>query len=181
MPLSADRLAAESWFLARGLPAVVTQRARVRKVWSRSAPALAGLGDKVSKMVVKEIGFDTTFPTIDSQILQLQAAGADTVFFAIIAPKFGAQGLRKIAELGYVIERHLQSIGLLKRPELDVHQRKMVEEKRAEFEARTKQTDAFSKSHFPDGAQLCNKCSTAAMVMMDGCMTCLNCGESKCG
>jgi hypothetical protein len=86
-----------------------------------------------------------------------------------------------IAELGYVIERHLQSIGLLKKPELDVHQRKMVQEKRAEFEARTKQTDAFSKSHFPEGAQLCSKCSTAAVVMMDGCQTCLNCGESKCG
>ncbi len=86
-----------------------------------------------------------------------------------------------IAELGYVIERHLQSIGLLKKPELDVHQRKLVQEKRAEFEARTKQTDAFSKSHFPEGAQLCSKCSTAAVVMMDGCKTCLNCGDSKCG
>src|ERR1700682_535372 len=86
-----------------------------------------------------------------------------------------------IAELGYVIERHLQSIGLLKKPELDVHQRKLVQEKRAEFEARTKQTDAFSKSHFPEGAQLCAKCSTAAVVMMDGCNTCLNCGDSKCG
>ena len=52
---------------------------------------------------------------------------------------------------------------------------------RAEFEARQKQTDAFSKSHFPEGAQLCSKCSTAAVVMMDGCMTCLNCGDSKCG
>jgi hypothetical protein len=28
---------------------------------------------------------------------------------------------------------------------------------------------------------LCVKCSTKAMVLMDGCMTCLNCGESKCG
>jgi hypothetical protein len=56
-----------------------------------------------------------------------------------------------------------------------------VQEKRAEFEARTKQQDAFAKSHFPDGAALCSKCSTAAVVMMDNCMTCLNCGESKCG
>jgi len=86
-----------------------------------------------------------------------------------------------IAELGYVIEKHLQTIGLLRKPELDSHQKKLIEEKRAEFEARTKQQDAFSKSHFPEGAQLCNKCSTAAVVMMDGCMTCLNCGESKCG
>ena len=61
------------------------------------------------------------------------------------------------------------------------HQCKLVQEKRAEFEARTKQTDAFSKSHFPEGAQLCAKCSTAAVVMMDGCNTCLNCGDSKCG
>jgi hypothetical protein len=86
-----------------------------------------------------------------------------------------------IAELGHVIEKHLQTIGMIRRPELDVHQRRLVEEKRAEFEARTAQADAFSKSHFPEGAQLCLKCSTAAVVMMDGCMTCLNCGDSKCG
>jgi hypothetical protein len=86
-----------------------------------------------------------------------------------------------IAELGYVIEKHLQTIGLLKKPELDEHEKKLIAEKKAEFEERTKQTDAFSKSHFPEGAQLCAKCSTAAVVMMDGCMTCLNCGDSKCG
>ncbi len=86
-----------------------------------------------------------------------------------------------IAELGYVIERHLQTIGLLRKSELDQHQRKLVDEKRAEYEARAKQSDAFAKPHFPEGAQLCGKCSTAAVVMMDGCMTCLNCGDSKCG
>jgi hypothetical protein len=86
-----------------------------------------------------------------------------------------------IAELGYVIEKHLQTIGLLKKQELDEHAQKIIAEKKAEFEERNKQTDAFSKSHFPEGAQLCAKCSTAAVVMMDGCMTCLNCGDSKCG
>ena len=86
-----------------------------------------------------------------------------------------------IAELGHVIEKHLQTIGLLRPLELDEHQKKLVDEKRAEFEARAKQTDAFANSHFPEGAQLCSKCSTAAVVMMDGCMTCLNCGDSKCG
>jgi hypothetical protein len=86
-----------------------------------------------------------------------------------------------IAELGYVIEKHLQTIGLMRKPGLDEHQKKLVEEKRAEFEARTKQQDAFAKSHFPEGAALCSKCSTAAVVMMDNCMTCLNCGDSKCG
>ena len=86
-----------------------------------------------------------------------------------------------IAELGYVIEKHLQMIGLLKKQEPDEHAQKLIAEKKAEFELRSKQTDAFSKSHFPEGAQLCAKCSTAAVVMMDGCMTCLNCGDSKCG
>src|SRR5499427_9096704 len=86
-----------------------------------------------------------------------------------------------IAELGYVIEKHLQMIGLLKKQELDEHSQKLIAEKKAEFEERTKQTDAFAKSHFPEGAQLCGKCSTAAVVMMDGCMTCLNCADSKCG
>jgi len=86
-----------------------------------------------------------------------------------------------IAELGYVIEKHLQTIGLIRKNQLDSHQRKLVDEKRAEFEARARQTDAFAKPHFPEGAQLCGRCSTAAVVMLDGCMTCLNCGDSKCG
>jgi hypothetical protein len=86
-----------------------------------------------------------------------------------------------IAELGYVIEKHLTVIGLLRPVGLDEHQKKLVEAKRAEFEERARQTDAFSKSHFPEGAQLCAKCSTAAVVKLDGCMTCLNCGDSKCG
>ena len=86
-----------------------------------------------------------------------------------------------IAELGYVIEKHLQTIGLLKMPEMDEHRKKLIQDKKAEFDARNKQQDAFANGHFPDGAQLCPKCSTAAVVLMDGCMTCLNCGDSKCG
>jgi hypothetical protein len=86
-----------------------------------------------------------------------------------------------IAELGHVIEKHLQAIGLMRKNQLDAHQQKLVDEKRAEFQARARQTDAFAKPHFPEGAQLCGRCSTAAVVMMDGCMTCLNCGDSKCG
>jgi hypothetical protein len=92
-----------------------------------------------------------------------------------------------IAELGYVVERHLQSIGLLKSSEMDDARKALIQEKKAEYEARNKQTDAFAqdasaaKSSFPAGAMLCVKCSTTAVVMMDGCMTCLNCGDSKCG
>jgi hypothetical protein len=86
-----------------------------------------------------------------------------------------------VAEIGYVVERHLQAIGLMPASGLDESRRQLVEEKRAEWEQRHKQQDAFAKSGYPEGAQLCAKCHTAAVVMMDGCMTCLACGESKCG
>jgi len=86
-----------------------------------------------------------------------------------------------IAELGHIVERHLISIGLLKPPGPDPEQQKFLEQKRKEFEARSKQRDAFAQDTFPEGAQLCAKCNTAAAVMLDGCMTCLNCGYSKCG
>lgn len=36
-------------------------------------------------------------------------------------------------------------------------------------------------SAFPPGATLCHKCNVTAMILMDGCATCLNCGYSKCG
>ncbi|HEY8519403.1 MAG TPA: NrdJb [Gammaproteobacteria bacterium] len=86
-----------------------------------------------------------------------------------------------IAELGHIVERHLLQIGLLRKPELSEEQKKLIAEKRAEFEARKGQKDAFAEEAFPEGAQLCTKCNVAAAVMLDGCMTCLNCGYSKCG
>jgi hypothetical protein len=36
-------------------------------------------------------------------------------------------------------------------------------------------------SGFPPGATMCHKCNTNAVILMDGCATCLNCGYSKCG
>jgi hypothetical protein len=86
-----------------------------------------------------------------------------------------------IAELGHIVERHLIDIGLLKSTHLTPEQQKLIAEKRAEFEARGGQKDAFAEARYPEGAQLCGKCNTAAAVMLDGCMTCLSCGYSKCG
>ena len=86
-----------------------------------------------------------------------------------------------IAELGYIVEKHLISIGLMAESGLDAEQQKLLQEKRAEYEEAQKQQDAFSKNEYPEGAQLCSKCNTAAVIMMDGCMTCLSCGDSKCG
>ena len=86
-----------------------------------------------------------------------------------------------IAELGYIVEKHLISIGLLTTIELDEHQKELLEKKREEYENAKKQQDAFSKSEYPEGAQLCAKCNETAVIMLDGCMTCLACGDSKCG
>jgi hypothetical protein len=80
----------------------------------------------------------------------------------------------------------VKTIGLLKGDELDEHQQKLIAEKRAAFEAAEAAKvapAAEADSDFPDGATLCAKCQTKAMIQMDGCLTltCLNCGESKCG
>ncbi|MBA3697056.1 MAG: NrdJb, partial [Methylotenera sp.] len=85
-----------------------------------------------------------------------------------------------VAEIGEVVEQHLQSIGMLKKTGLDEHQQKLVEEKKTEYlEKHAKSGEEMNTEGFPKGAQLCNKCQTKASIVMDGCLTCLNCGESK--
>ena len=86
-----------------------------------------------------------------------------------------------VAEIGDAIECHLRMIGMMKNDDLDEHQKKLIAEKRAQYEGNAKTTEDTGESDFPEGAQLCGKCSTKAMIQMDGCMTCLNCGDSKCG
>ena len=86
-----------------------------------------------------------------------------------------------VAEIGDVIHCHLVMIGMIQEEGPDEHQRKLIEQKRAEYEASIKMKDAEHESDFPAGAQLCSKCNTKAMIQMDNCLTCLNCGESKCG
>jgi hypothetical protein len=73
----------------------------------------------------------------------------------------------------------LQKIGLLKKSEIPAHQQKIMDEKRAEFESAA--AAPAEASDFPPTAELCKKCSVKATILMDGCMTCLNCGDSKCG
>ncbi|KRE82889.1 NrdJb [Rhodanobacter sp. Soil772] len=100
-----------------------------------------------------------------------------------------------VAEIGGVIEQHMKNIGLIHDPEMDDATRKLIAEKRAAYEqAGAKKNSDVSKaasaattssdtesSGFPPGATLCAKCNTQALVLMDGCQTCLNCGYSKCG
>lgn len=85
-----------------------------------------------------------------------------------------------VAEIGDVLESHLIMIGLLKSDQLDNNQKKLIREKRAELEKRHPDSVNTATGEFPENATLCKKCLTKAMIFMDGCLTCLNCGESKC-
>jgi len=71
-----------------------------------------------------------------------------------------------VAEIGTVIEQHLVATGVIK-VEVDAHQQ-------AYLEAKKKETKGVEM-------QLCTKCNVKALILMDGCMTCTNCGDSKCG
>ncbi|MGE4596683.1 MAG: NrdJb [Methylophilaceae bacterium] len=84
-----------------------------------------------------------------------------------------------VAELGLVVEKHLENIGMLKPKVLDNNQKQLIKEKKEKY--LEKHTNGLAESGFPEDAQLCAKCQTKAAIMMDGCLTCLNCGESKCG
>jgi len=95
-----------------------------------------------------------------------------------------------IAEIGAVIEHHLQKIGLMEKEELSEQQQLILKQKRAEAEAVAQKktvTDTAAKAHggeesgYPASATLCHKCHTKAVVIMDNCATCLSCGYSKCG
>jgi hypothetical protein len=114
-----------------------------------------------------------------------------------------------VAELGMIVEDHLKTIGLMHDPEMSDAQRALIAEKRRAYdESRSKKksdkselsndlggvmaaspADAHEEDievtgegvSFPPSATMCHKCSTKAIVIMDGCATCLNCGYSKCG
>ena len=93
-----------------------------------------------------------------------------------------------IAEIGAVIEHHLQKIGLMEKDELSEQQQLMLDQKRAEAETsavKTALTDNGpsdgEETGYPASATLCNKCNTKAVIIMDNCATCLACAYSKCG
>jgi branched-chain amino acid transport system substrate-binding protein len=59
-----------------------------------------GLGAKAASMIVAEESYETSEPTIDSHIVKLKSTGAD-VFVNISTPKFAAQAIKKVAEIGW--------------------------------------------------------------------------------
>ena len=74
-----------------------------------------------------------------------------------------------VAHVGAVLKEHFIYIGALESPELTAGQVQMIEEKKEQALATGVKM------------QLCGKCQEEALIMMDGCMTCTSCGDSKCG
>src|SRR3989338_6993667 len=89
-----------------------------------------------------------------------------------------------VAEIGDVIECHLKMIGLIPADDLDEHRKQFIESKRAELKARSASAPAPAGADdarsFPPEARLCGKCSTKAVITMDGCLTCLKIGRASC-
>ncbi|MCA8926858.1 MAG: ABC transporter substrate-binding protein [Alphaproteobacteria bacterium] len=80
---------------------------------------LKGLGDKAEQMVVKNLPYEVTDPTIDAQVLEMAASGAN-VFMNISTPKFAAQAIKKACEIGWkplhLINNVSSSVGAVMKP-----------------------------------------------------------------
>ncbi len=125
-----------------------------------------GLGAKKG-MIVREASYEVAEPTVDSQIVQLQASGAD-VFFNITTPKFAAQAIRKAYDLGWKPVHYLnnvsigigsvltpagldKSVGLITTAYI-----KEPTDKQFENDPAIVQWREFMKKHYPDGSLIDN-------------------------
>jgi branched-chain amino acid transport system substrate-binding protein len=78
-----------------------------------------GLGDKAKTMIIAEESYEVSAPTIDAQIVTLKSKGAD-IFMSFTTPKFGAQSIKKVAELGwkplFILNNVAASVGSVMKP-----------------------------------------------------------------
>lgn len=120
-----------------------------------------GLGDKAG-MIVKEVSYEVTDPTVDSQMVQLQASGADT-FFNITTPKFAAQAIRKAYDTGWKPTHYLNnvsaSIGSVLKPAgleksvglISTQYFKDPTDPQWKSDPAMKEWEAFMKKYYPEG------------------------------
>ena len=123
-----------------------------------------GLGDKARAMIVAEVSYEVSDPTVDSQIVQLQASGAD-VFFNITTPKFAAQAIRKAYDIGWKPVHYLNnvsnSVGSVLTPAglekavgiITSAYLKDATDQRWANDAAIAQWREFMKKYYPDGDQ----------------------------
>ena len=121
-----------------------------------------GLAAKAKTMIVSELPYETTDPTVDSQIINLKASGAD-VFFNVTTPKFAAQAIKKAHEIGWkpvhLLNNVSNSVGSVLKPAgleaskdvLSTGYLKDPTDPTWNDDAGKKEWLAFMDKYFPDG------------------------------
>ncbi|HEX7881461.1 MAG TPA: ABC transporter substrate-binding protein [Afipia sp.] len=120
-----------------------------------------GLGAKAASMIVAEEPYETSVPTIDSQIVALKSKGAD-VFISITTPKFAAQSIKKAGELQwkplFILNNVSSSVGSVIKPAGFDNAQDVISSAYAKDPTDTqwkddkgmKDFDAFLAKYFPD-------------------------------
>jgi ABC-type branched-subunit amino acid transport system substrate-binding protein len=121
-----------------------------------------GLGTKAASMIVGEESYETTNPTIDSRVVALKSEGAD-IFISIATPKFTAQSIKKVAELGwqplFIINSTATSTAAVMKPAgiensqniISAAYQKDATDPQWKDDAGIKNFDAFLMKYFPEG------------------------------
>ena len=121
-----------------------------------------GLGDKAKTMIVAELPYETADPTVDSQIVNLKASGAD-IFYNVTTPKFAAQAIKKVAEIGWkpvhLLNSVSNSVGAVLTPAglenavgvLTTYYLKDPTDPRWKNDPAYKEWAAFMEKYYPDG------------------------------
>jgi ABC-type branched-subunit amino acid transport system substrate-binding protein len=121
----------------------------------------AGLGDKANQ-IIKEVSYETTDATVDSQMATLQASKADT-FVNVATPKFAAMAIRKAFDSGWKPKQFLTnvsvSVGSVLTPAgldkstglISILYLKDVTDKQYESDPAVQEFAEFMKKYYPDG------------------------------
>jgi ABC-type branched-subunit amino acid transport system substrate-binding protein len=121
-----------------------------------------GLGAKAASMIVGEESYETTTPTLDSHVVALKSEGAD-IFISVTTPKFAAQSIKKVAELGwkplFILNSIGTSTGTVMRPAgfengqniISATYQKDPTDPQWKDDAGIKNFDAFLMKYFPEG------------------------------
>jgi branched-chain amino acid transport system substrate-binding protein len=126
-----------------------------------------GLGAKAAEMIIAEESYETSEPTVDSHIVKLKSSGAD-VFINITTPKFAAQAIKKIGEIGWKPLHFLNnvsvSIGSVMKPSgfdndqgiISANYIKDPSDPQWKDDAGMKTYDEFLQKYFPEGNRVDN-------------------------
>jgi ABC-type branched-subunit amino acid transport system substrate-binding protein len=124
-----------------------------------------GLGAKAASMIVIEESFETAEPSVDNHIVKLKSTNAD-IFINISTPKFAAQAIKKIAEIGWKPQHFLNnvsaSVGAVIRPAgyenaqdiISANYLKDASDKQWDNDPGMKEFYAFMTKDFPEGDKL---------------------------